>query len=64
MESAIAVTFLGLSAAGKTAIVHSAGNNQGEIFPTAGVEISYIASTSRPLLVYDCSGEGSARSNW
>jgi len=37
MEAAIAITMLGLSGVGKTALVHSAANNQNEIFPTAGV---------------------------
>jgi hypothetical protein len=64
METAIPVAFLGPIAAGKTALLHSALTQQAEIFPTAGLEINYITSTSRTILAYDCSGEGSARSNW
>lgn len=64
MEAALPVVFLGLNNAGKTALVHSATNNHSEIFPTAMLEISYITSTSRTLLVYDVSGEGHARADW
>ena len=64
MQTAIPVAFIGLNHAGKTALVHSALNMQSETFPTAGLEINYISSTSRTILAYDCSGQGSARSNW
>jgi len=64
MDLAIPIAFLGLSNTGKTALIHSSLNQQQEIFPTAGLEIKYITSTSRTLLVYDCSGEGASRSNW
>lgn len=64
MDKALSVLFIGLSSTGKTALIHSALNNQQEIFPTAGIEINYITSTSRTILAYDCSGEGTARSNW
>lgn len=64
MLTSIPVAFIGPSSTGKTALIHSALNNQTEIFPTAGVEINHITSTSRALLAYDCSGEGSSRANW
>lgn len=64
MDTALPVLFIGPASAGKTALIRSTLNNQQEIFPTAGIEINYITSTSRTLLTYDCSGEGSARSNW
>lgn len=56
MDKAITVIFLGLSTSGKTAIIRSAINNNTEIFPTAAIEINYITNTTKPLLVYDCSG--------
>jgi hypothetical protein len=28
------------------------------------MEISYLTTTSKLILAYDCSGEGSSRSNW
>jgi hypothetical protein len=37
MELAIPIAFLGLSNAGKTALVHSTLGQQQEIFPTAGL---------------------------
>lgn len=64
MEAAIPIVMIGLSGAGKTAIVRSAVNNQSEIFPTAGLEITYVTTASKMILAYDCSGEGSSRSNW
>lgn len=64
MDTALPLLFIGPPAAGKTALIHSAVNQQQEIFPTAGLEINYITSTSRTILAYDCSGEGTARSNW
>lgn len=62
--AALPILFIGPHNSGKTALIHSALNNQQEIFPTAGIEINYITSTSKTILAYDCSGEGSARSNW
>jgi GTPase SAR1 family protein len=64
MDAAIPIALLGLSTSGKTAIVRSAVNNQSEIFPTAGMEITYISTASKLILAYDCSGEGSVRGNW
>jgi GTPase SAR1 family protein len=64
MDAAIPVAMLGLSTSGKTALVRSAVNNQSEIFPTAGLEIAYLTTTSKLIMAYDCSGEGSSRSNW
>lgn len=64
MDAAIPITVLGLSTSGKTALIRSATNNQGEIFPTACLEITYISTASKLILAYDCSGEGSSRSNW
>lgn len=64
METALPVAFLGPSHAGKTALIHSALTLQQESFPTPGLEISYISSSSRTILAYDCSGEGWARPNW
>lgn len=37
MDAAIPIAVLGLSTAGKTALIRSAINNQSEIFPTAGI---------------------------
>jgi GTPase SAR1 family protein len=56
MDAAIPIALLGLSTSGKTALVRSAINNQSEIFPTAGMEITYITTTSKLILAYDCSG--------
>lgn len=64
MDLVLPVAFLGLPAVGKTSIVRSVVNNTNEIYPTAGMEINYITTTSKTLLVYDCSGEGSSRANW
>ena len=64
MEVNMTVVFLGLCNSGKTALIHSAQNNHEEIFPTAGIEISYIPFGIKPILAYDCSGEGVNRENW
>lgn len=64
METAIPVAMLGLNNVGKTTLIHATTCNINEIFPTATLEITHITSTSRTLLVYDCSGEGASRANW
>lgn len=56
MDAAIPVALLGLSTAGKTALIRAASNNQSEIFPTPGLEINYLTTTSKLILTYDCSG--------
>jgi GTPase SAR1 family protein len=64
MDTAIPITLLGLPTSGKTSLIRTATNNQNEIFPTACLEITYISTASKLILAYDCSGEGSSRSNW
>lgn len=57
---------MGLNSSGKTTIVKSLKNSEDEIFPTAGFHIDYISmqKIQKPILCYDCSGEGMHRRNW
>ena len=64
MEVSFSVLLIGLPATGKTTLIRSMTSNLQEIFPTAGFNISYVSSGIKPILVYDCSGEGGAQKNW
>ncbi len=60
---AFTCSLIGPSNTGKTTLIKSYQSEEGEIYPTAGFEINFIQVGLKPVLVYDCSGEGNLK-NW
>ena len=68
MKIAFSTLFIGLDNSGKTTMIQSLKSNPGEqeIMPTAGYAIEKInyPKLSKPILIFDCSGQGRHRENW
>jgi GTPase SAR1 family protein len=66
MEVAFSLVMIGLNNSGKSTILKSIKNSTEEIFPTAGFAIEFIniQKIQKPILCYDCSGEGIHRKFW
>lgn len=60
------MVLVGLNNSGKTTLVRSLMNRTEEIFPTTGFSIDFVTipKSQKPVLIYDCSGEGMHRKNW
>lgn len=65
-EVAFSVVMVGLNNSGKTTMIKSMMNSLDEVFPTAGFAIDFVTlpKLQKPVLVYDCSGEGMHRKHW